>query len=351
MPEEDQNLEDNEPVSELDETGQYEAENEPGFGDDANEPGTDKDYGLVSHQLNKGYRQQALKNKASEQWNEAKDQAKQFIKDKVKQAALQAIKAAASAAWSWLVATVGPYAAVIIVVILLILLVAVPAFGLWSKARKGAFGNSVGSLLSASASSSSADSKIAMSELRELMGQKLVISDNPSSFYFCQADPQFNQEPLNGKWPSGRNRLKQAGCAITSLTMIMRYYGITDITPVDVGNKIAEKNGGSLNLDVSVFNDYLRTKNLPVKNATRVGSGYFTLDNVKKSIMQGKPILAGGNKVCGSGGEHWVVIIGVSKDGKSIIISDPAGGWRSSPARYCNSNQLGSNITKGVIFE
>ncbi len=134
MPDDEQNLEDNEPVSEIDDAGQNEAENEPGFGDDAN-MGQDQ-----PQPQKKGLKEQ-VNDKKENIKEEVKDQAKKWAYDQIKKAAIAAIRSAATAFWSWLVATVGPYAAVIIIVILLILLVAVPAFGLWSKARKGAFGN------------------------------------------------------------------------------------------------------------------------------------------------------------------------------------------------------------------
>ncbi len=230
----------------------------------------------------------------------------------------------------------------VVVCILLILTTASLAIGDSIKSRKGVRGNSSGTY--ASAAASSGEVKIAMEELRELYNQKLIISDHPESFYWSQGDPAF-QETLNGHWDTCRPQLACAGCALTSISMIFRYFGATGFSsPVDVANYNASINGGDLNIVI----DPLVSHYLPDKNVVYHKPGNLTFATIKEQIAKGMPILAGGNKVCGSDGQHWVVIIGLSADENNVIISDPAHDERSSPARYCSKNNM--NISKYAIF-
>lgn len=249
---------------------------------------------------------------------------------------------------------------IVVISVILILITAFPAIAEWDWSRKGGRGNKDGNF--ASAASSTVESQLAIREMRELFGQGLIVSENPEQFYFSQADKRFNTNVLNGGgWGcKGGNYLKCAGCALTSVTMALRYYGVNNITPDVFANKWSEMNGKSLLISGDmggIFNYYLKQNGLPEKKATRVDEKP-SMEQIKQYISNGMPMVTKGEKICGSDAQHWVLIIGVSADGKSVVISDPAGkNWideetgvgRGSPARYCDYNR--TNIKSYIIYQ
>ncbi len=250
--------------------------------------------------------------------------------------------------------TSGPLGWTIIVVVLVVG-IAISGLILY-KVKKG-FGGRAADATYASAAASTADSKITINELKNLYNQQSVVSESPEDFYLSQADDRFNKAELQG---TGFNKceykgvmgtwLKCAGCALTSMTMALRYYGVDNVTPDVFANKWAEINGGDLKLNYSdklsqIANYFLSQKGLPEKKAYRVQRAP-TVEEIKKYIANGMPMVTQGQPMCGSSSYHFVLIIGITSDGKSLIISDPAGKeWltkagvqRGSPARYCNIN-------------
>jgi len=258
-----------------------------------------------------------------------------------------AIWSGITAVWAAIVSSIGLPATIIIIVIIFSL----GAFALINRYRSGTEGNQSPNPLSVSAATTNQEMKISMNDLNMLFGQKYIISDNPKNFYFSQADPKFNKEKLKGRWNKCGPELKCAGCALTTMTMALRYFGVNNVTPVDFANYWAEQHGGNLNIAGSMegpINHFLKINGLPNKNAKRI-YGVPSVSTIKGYIERGIPIVTQGNRICGSSGQHWVLIIGISKDERSVIISDPAGGWRSSPARYCNMSD--TNIKSYIVYE
>ena len=303
-----------------------------------------------------GPQEESSENPLAEQTKEyVKDKAKEQVEKRVVQIAKEWAKKQLAAAAAWIVSALGGWevAVIILAILLLIGIVGIAIAGV-SKAYSGAYGRSTFDGIGVSATSTEAPSYLDAYELRELLGMRLIIDNDPKRFYFSQADPAFNKEPLQGKWPSGNNMLKKAGCALTSLTMIMRYYGANNITPVDVANYWASQNGGDLSLSGNMggtLNHFMQINSLPTRQAKRV-EGYPSVDTIKQYIANGIPILTQGDTMCGSSGQHWVVIIGISSDNKSIVISDPAGAnWkgRGSPARFCSFSN--AHILSYTVYE
>jgi len=195
--------------------------------------------------------------------------------------------------------------------------------------------------------------------ISELVGKSYMIPGDPRSWYFSQADPKFNTAPLNGHWGKCRPYLECAGCTITSSTMMARYYGVTNITPVDYANRMA--NGGSLDINrdmlATYVNEHYKKIGDPRRKKQQMTLVAKSVESVKKAISQGDPILTKGVKAFGfppkikdSSSQHWVVIIGISMDSKYLIISDPAGlnygGGRGSAARPVSIEQLSNGQIK-----
>lgn len=270
----------------------------------------------------------------------AKDQAKKAVSKVIRQAIIQAVRAAAVWAWGAITAILGPYAIPIVIVVLAIILIVVSitvSYG--NRANKGLHG------LSQTQAADKYNPSV-IGDIRVVLGDQYMVSNNPEQNYFSQGDPAFNKESLQGSWPSGANKLAQAGCGITACAMMMRYYGVTDITPVDFANQIAKEHGGSLNLVRTTMLEYvnpiMKSQGKPTKAITGVA---HNAQAIAKYIQAGDPVLAHGDPICESAGEHYVLIVGISKDFQNFVISDPAAGKpRQSAARYCTSDNLLSHI-------
>jgi len=264
-------------------------------------------------------------------------------------AAGQAIIAASQAIW----AAIAPYALPIIGIIIALILI------VWGTVYFYRYFKGYGGI-SKPDHYVSATSSSDISSIKELLGESNMIPGDPTSWYFSQADPKFNKKKLNGTWPSGRSMLRQAGCAITSATMMIRIYGVKDVTPVDYANRNAKTMGGSLKLNKGLIATYINEHYEKTGNSRRVKVIRVptNLNTIKKYIANGDPILTQGEVAFGgagkpnSGGQHWVVIIGVSKDNKWLVISDPASmtssGKRGSPARFADAKQLKNGRIKNL---
>lgn len=273
----------------------------------------------------------------------AKDQAKKAISKVIREATVQA----ARAVYAWIATAIGPYVGIIIAVAIIIIVITIAitaAYGF--KANKGAHG------LSATQAAEKYDPSV-IGDIRVILGDQIMVSNNPEQNYFSQGDPAFNKESLKGSWPSGKNKLAEAGCGITACTMMMRYYGVQNISPVDFGNQIAKENGGSLNLVPETMLEYvnplMKSQGQKEKSLAQIAPNAQT---IAKYIQNGDPVLAHGNPICGSSGQHYVLIVGISKDYKNFVISDPAASKpRQSAARYCSSSNLLGNILDLTVLQ
>lgn len=218
----------------------------------------------------------------------------------------------------------------------MIVLFIVIAIALVSRATRGLMGRS--RIQAASIYDSSV-----MGSIDVILGDQIMVSNTPQLNYFSQGDPNFNKQPLNGHWTNNEPYLKNAGCGITSCAMMIRYYGVTNVDPVKFANDMA--NGGSLALIPEHMSTYLPNKKV-IKISPR------TIETVSKFIQNGDPVLAHGDPICGSSGEHYVLIVGISKDMQNFVISDPAASKpRQSAARSCSKNSLLGNIKELIVLQ
>lgn len=274
---------------------------------------------------------------------EAKDQAKKAVSKVVKEAAIQA----ARAVYAWIATAIGPYVGIVIVIVVIIIAVIIAitaAYGI--TANNGIYGKK------ATQAANKYDPSV-IGDIRVILGDQIMVSNNPQDNYFSQGDPSFNTQALSGSWPSGKNKLAEAGCGITSCTMMMRYYGVTNITPVDFANRMAKENGGSLNLVTSTMLEYinpvLKSQGKAEKSLAQIAPN---AQAIAKYIQNGDPVLAHGNPICGSSGQHYVLIVGISKDYKNFVISDPAASKpRQSAARYCSNSELLGGILDLTVLQ
>lgn len=249
---------------------------------------------------------------------EARQKAQKAVQDWVKKLASKAFWAALSPYIVPILITIG----VIIVVVLGIVII--------SRAYKGGFGKSSGIYVSASDSSD-------MASIQEVLGNSLTLP-MPTTWYFSQGDPRWGDH--KGQAPGwNTDNYKSTGCAITSASMIAKYYGASDITPLDLGQYMADKNH-NMALNLGTWIAFIKDKTGKSKKMISVTK---TPEAIRAEIAAGNPILAQGFGAFRAGGQHWVVIIGTSKDNLNLVLNDPsADPSRGRAARYSPMIELGS---------
>jgi hypothetical protein len=210
--------------------------------------------------------------------------------------------------------TIGPYATVIIIVMILLFVIAGPAFARIGKARRGADGNKVPSY-------SDVTDRGDIEDIAKVLGMSNVVSGDPKSYYFSQGDERWAGEKrhISVLW-SDDQTYASAGCGLTVAAMMIRYYGIQDVDPLKYGKYNASK-AGTMGVDYDTIAAYLKEKGGPDKKIVEVPKD---LESIKKVITAGNPILVYGDEIFGSESNHYVLIIGVSKDDKSLVVNDPA---------------------------
>lgn len=227
---------------------------------------------------------------------------------------------------------------------LIVIIISVVAITIIIRAYRGFWGR--GQVQASSIYDSSV-----MGDIRVVLGEQIMVSNTPQNNYFSQGDPAFNQQPLNGHWENNEPYLKNAGCGITSCAMMMRYYGVTNVSPVQFANEMA--NGGSLalrpNFMLNYVNPVLKNQGKKERTITEITANVQT---IAKYIQNGDPVLAHGNPICDSKGEHYVLIVGISKDFSKFVISDPAAGKpRQSAARFCSQSDLLGHIKQLIVLQ
>lgn len=228
--------------------------------------------------------------------------------------------------------------------VLLVVIIGIVAITIVIRAYKGFWGR-------AQVQAASIYDSSVMGDVRVALGDVIMVSNTPQNNYFSQGDANFNKEPLNGHWEKSAPYLKNAGCAITSCAMMIRYYGVTNVSPVQFANEMA--NGGSLNLRpdwmLHYVNPVLKSQGKKERTIARINPDMAT---IAKYIKNGDPVLAHGWPICNSEGQHYVLIVGVSKDMSNFVISDPAAGKpRQSAARYCSKSDLLGNIKDLTVLQ
>jgi hypothetical protein len=210
--------------------------------------------------------------------------------------------------------TIGPYATIIIIIVILLFVIAGPAFARIGKARRGADGKSAGDY-------SSVTDRGDIEDIAKVLGMSNVIPGDPKSYYFSQGDPRWASEKrhIPVLW-SDEQTYASAGCGLTVAAMMIRYYGAQDVDPLKYGKYNASR-AGTMGVSYETIATYLKEKGGPDKKIVQVPND---LESIKKVIAAGNPILVYGDEIFGSQRNHYVLIIGVSKDDKSLVVNDPA---------------------------
>ena len=159
--------------------------------------------------------------------------------------------------------------------------------------------------------------------------------------HFSQRDKLWSEDKLG---TCDKHTIKTAGCAITSVAMILSYNKLENINPKTLNDVlIKENNQGYFNgCDVKWYVPIQLSDNLKLK---WVYFNEFNLDRVHKELNKGNPVIIGFNKVPFTNLQHWVVIIGY-KNGQ-YIINDPWDDRQGSKTL----NDFGDKFDHMIVYE
>lgn len=170
-----------------------------------------------------------------------------------------------------------------------------------------------------------------------LLDETIKEWNSPKDFQiFAQNDDRWSSQQL-GK---GSRTIGGAGCLLTCLTMIAR--SNTDqkeLTPDQANSKIrAQKNG----FTGSGLNVLTAASILGIDKAfeREVCDDNEDMLRIKAMVRQDRPVVIGidykeGQSSAIAATDHFVVILGMSKDARHFLIADPAGGkLRVIPAKH-----------------
>lgn len=219
--------------------------------------------------------------------------------------------------------------------LLLLMGIAGVAFAGISKAWRGGYGNSQPEYIDPSSSQD-------MQSIAQVLENSTVLPGDPKNYYFNQGDERWGaKEGQAGGWSV--NNYRSRACAITSASMAAKYFGVSRADPYDFGGYNAT-NTGSMLLSLPTLINYMKANS----NGSYGYSGINKdIDSILTQIQKGNPVIASGNRAFGASGQHWVLIIGVSNDRKSLVINDPSAvHGRGRVARYTPASELNSSITK-----
>ncbi len=133
---------------------------------------------------------------------------------------------------------------------------------------------------------------------------------------FSQADPAWGEDELG---PSGQT-LGEAGCAVTSAAMVLRFYGV-DTDPGRL-NAYCDDHGGYTPQGWLYWEKAAEAAGGGVRHAYEDLPSYWLLDS---NLLRGNPVIV--RVRLPSGITHFVVVMG--KQGYDYLIRDPAGAGRA----------------------
>lgn len=146
---------------------------------------------------------------------------------------------------------------------------------------------------------------------------------------FRQDDPQWSKEKLG--YSTKGSTIGSAGCAITSISMVFKYYGVqTD--PKKLNTWLKANNGysgGDVKWEIAPGISKGKIKYIGRIDYTHVPAD---LNKIKSEIKNGNPVIA--QVKAKSGKDHFVVITGYS--GSTYYINDPLKG--KSELSYYNKD-------------
>lgn len=231
--------------------------------------------------------------------------------------------------WKALLLAQWPTFATMSIILGLMFLIAAPAFARIGASRRGVDGKRQPENIYAASSSD-------VAEVQEVLGNSITVPGDPTKWYWNQGDRNSDWRDVHLRGWSGDHDFAAVGCGLTSAAMIAKYYGVTGVSPRVFGELVVSQTGNAQ----SGWREELAT--YTNRNLVDVPEN---LASIKAEIAAGNPVLARGNKAFGSSDGHFVVIIGVSKNDRFLVLNDPSSSGRGRPARYSPASELGGSIT------
>ena len=133
---------------------------------------------------------------------------------------------------------------------------------------------------------------------------------------FSQGDPTWGRDALG---PSDQT-MGEAGCAVTSAAMVLRFYGV-DTDPGRL-NAYCDAHGGYTSQGWLYWEKAAETAGGSVRHAYEDLPSYWLLDS---NLLRGNPVIV--RVRLANGITHFVVVMG--KEGYDYLIRDPAGAGRT----------------------
>ena len=131
---------------------------------------------------------------------------------------------------------------------------------------------------------------------------------------FRQADPKWHHDPLGDT----TDTLGQAGCALTSAAMVLKWYGV-DTDPKRLNAYLTDHHG-YVGSGYIIWEKAANLDSFGLKKAYEDLPSYWRID---RQLMKGNPVIV--RIHFPGGGMHFVVIAG--KRGFDYLIMDPGAGW------------------------
>ena len=127
-----------------------------------------------------------------------------------------------------------------------------------------------------------------------------------TSWYFNQTDSRWGKKTIG----NSNSLMEDYGCAISCVSMVFRYYGIST-------------NPGAMAKEKIFYYDLIQwptSWSSGIKLTSSISHGNINWKTIDSEIAQDHPVIVYIGKTSGSGG-HYVVVTG--KDSKDYIVHDP----------------------------
>ena len=143
------------------------------------------------------------------------------------------------------------------------------------------------------------------------------------------------------------------GCGIVSLAMVASYLTDAYVDPVNLAQKYGNYNteAGSQRI---IFKAVAEDLGINLVDSGTPQGEYYTWEEAKSALEEGKVIICGQSKGVFTGGGHFIVLTSLTEDGK-VMVNDPNGyNWMKYPDEFNNGfteEQIYENANAYWIFE
>lgn len=144
--------------------------------------------------------------------------------------------------------------------------------------------------------------------------------------------PALNQGDYSGCIPN-------AGCALTSATMVMQYLGVANVTPEQMWAISDNSCAARWEALASFYKTELVWHEWPVEKA-------YLYDKTKEYIESGIPVILGADNWRSTGLSHYIVVIGYDNEG--FLVNNPASGMQEKIKYNSVNNEV---FTAAKVFQ